>query len=475
MKYGDTRTTGAQPLATLLYGGIYAGSEAAGAGPFLPLRVTIVLNALLLVGTGIAAGEVTRRWADRRGASKGDARTVARFVTMVFVLNPGAFRLYAYGLETGLYLFLAMLVLLYMDMSRMLEEPRPETGFSAAVAGGLIGLTVLARIDFAVISAVALSPSILGTGPVRRRAATMAAVAAVMVLPWIAYVYHVEGTLMPSSGGAQSAAVTSWASVADRIAVAGAALVVASSAVLYWPAPLGVVHVGMLAAVVLLAVLVARPLRELLGEMANWLAGAGVLCAIYVLFFSSGHFYPRYFAPLWLLWTMALAGAAATALVGCGPPVRRRVFLGVAAGLSTLFAVQIGYTVHRAHVSNTHLFSAFYVRQHGASLGRVGAFQSGIIGYLNEGTINLDGKVDGDALRWGRAGHLECYLQAKGVTTIIDWPDMISGGRISPAFVEGSMRLRDVVPGGASVVMAVMFTDRADTRRPLRDCPVSRP
>ena len=139
--------------------------------------------------------------------------------------------------------------------------------------------------------------------------------------------------------------MVSWSALADRANAAAAALVVASSAVLYFPSRFGIAHLGVLAGVGGLVVVLRRPLVRLAREVGNWFAGAAVLCVTYVLFFSSGHFYSRYFSPLWLLWTLVLAGAAAIALTRRSSPSRGRWFLGTFLGLAMLFGIQLGYTL----------------------------------------------------------------------------------------------------------------------------------
>ena len=56
---------------------------------------------------------------------------------------------------------------------------------------------------------------------------------------------------------------------------------------------------------------------------------------------------------------------------------------------------------------------------------RLGAFQSGTLGYLRDDVVNLDGKVNEGALRAQR--DLVGYCEAEGVEWVADWPHLIEG------------------------------------------------
>jgi hypothetical protein len=444
LTYGGVPTTGIQPMATIIYAAIYWLSDAAGLSAEFPLRAVIVFNVLVLVAVGVMSGRLVEA---RLGDAGRDSRNAAWIVATIFVVNAGAFRLFTYGLESGIYL--ALLAALQLAIHK---------GRGPLIVGGLMGLCFLARLDFAL-----LTMAVVGYRLVTRRlsiadAIRIGLVAALVAAPWMWHVNQVMHSWMPSSGASQSALVDSAAQLAARAWHILAAAVIAMSGVLYLPILNPVINamvVAGLGAVIGVAIVTLRGYWSVaLRDQAPWLLGSAVLAGYYLAASGAVHFYPRYLAPFWLFWTQAL-GAVVVLVANERRPLPKPARL-LAPALVGLFAVQIGFTLHRGAVSNTHLHSAFYIARNEATLGVVGAFQSGVVGYLtHERTVNLDGKLDGRALAWRDAHRLECYLAERRITTLIDWEANIYNGWIDPAFVRTKMRQIDRIPGGASVVMRV--------------------
>jgi hypothetical protein len=449
ISYGGTPTTGIQPLATFLYAFLYWLAAQVGLSPTAPLRLILIANVTLLILTGWLTGALVTFWLRQRGVRGTHGFWIA---ATIVVVNPAAFRLFGYGLETGLYL--CAIVALQLVLNR---APDRLGILYQVMVGVLLGLCILARLDFVILGSVVFGWLVLTRRIRLRDAIGIGTSSIVVVVPWLLYVYSVMGGIMPSSGAAEAGAVTSATELAGRAWVMTSAVVGALSSVVYLPVSVPIPILALL--MILLAGVrwLGPDIRTMCHENAIWIVGAAALALYYLIFSAAGHFYGRYLAPLWLLWTQLVA--AGLALMLARWPERNAAFayhLGAFA-LTLLFAVQMGHTVHRGHAGNSHLFSAFYIHEHAAELGTVGAFQSGVIGYVNdERTINLDGKLDGQALRMRR--HLECYLAQRGITTLIDWPGYIHNGWIEPSFVRLHLREVGRVPGGASVIMAVNAT-----------------
>ena len=64
---------------------------------------------------------------------------------------------------------------------------------------------------------------------------------------------------------------------------------------------------------------------------------------------------------------------------------------------------------------------------------RVGAFQSGVIGYYNSNTFNLDGKLDHAALRYLKDGRISGYIEEKRMDVLVDWDEQFDTFMASPA------------------------------------------
>ncbi len=444
--YGGIPTTGIQPLATFLYASVYWFAAHAGLSATAPLRLILVLNIGLLMLTGWLCGKLVSRWFSRRQVFVKPALWIAAILVIV---NAAAFRLFGYGLETGLYLCAIVALQLALDVAH-----DPLTTRDRFTIGLLLGVCILARLDFLIVGSVVFGWQLLRKRLRLRDALIIAAVGIMVVGPWLGYVYSVMGGIMPSSGVAESGAVMNVTQLLGRSWVMISAMVGCLSSVLYLPTsnPLAILP---LVAVVLIGVYFIRAnLRTTLRQNATWLIGAAALVLYYLFFSAAGHFYGRYLAPLWLFWTESLAASLALHYKHWPDRKTRTVMHLAGVALTILFAVQIGYTIHRGHVSNSHLYSALYIQEHAAELGTVGAFQNGVIGYINhERTINLDGKLDREALKL--RGHLECYLSKRGISTVIDWPDFVYNGWIDASFVNSHLHPIGRVPGGVSIIMAV--------------------
>ena len=57
---------------------------------------------------------------------------------------------------------------------------------------------------------------------------------------------------------------------------------------------------------------------------------------------------------------------------------------------------------------------------------RVGTFNSGIAGFFHENVVNLDGKMNSDALAALRSGTLDEYLAHDRIDVMIDWPEQVA-------------------------------------------------
>jgi hypothetical protein len=70
------------------------------------------------------------------------------------------------------------------------------------------------------------------------------------------------------------------------------------------------------------------------------------------------------------------------------------------------------------------------IEDHVPPADAVGAFQSGTIGYFRDRVLNLDGKVNGEALR--RRGDSQAYVAERGVNWFCDWEGPFAGSGSPP-------------------------------------------
>lgn len=418
-------TTGVQPLATLLYAGLARATSALGGSRWTFVRVVIVAGTLTAVLLAFVLGGLAR--SALPDSAPPDLRARVGFLATALALGDfWIFRTATYGLETGLYL---VLVAAFVRCLVGVAERPAWRG--VAVVGGLAGLCGLARVDFGVLLAV-----VLGVLVVRRRMSlghgvAIGGIALALVAPWFVYVHDATGAWLPSSGPAQASGLS--------LGNASVRLVALGVAVVEHAAPWAFVGVTRSAAVALsLASSVAvgawlvsrrrtiratvRPRPAWTDVMAALAAGVAVLAVVYVSAFHAWYFYARYLAPAAVLVVPGLAlllGRAAPEWTGRWTPARAAPL--AAAVLGAGFAVYAGLSLHTGRIAHTQAVAAGIVASDYAGR-RVGAFQSGIVGYVHPDIVNLDGKVDPRALAAARAGRLDAYVDSSGVDVLLDWP-----------------------------------------------------
>src|SRR5262245_4025278 len=182
-------TSGFQPLYTLLLVPFYRWFPH---DPILPIHLALTLLALSGALTGWFIFRMIRRFASRRASM---------FALLLWTFSPALLVSGANGLETGLFgLLLAATLDFYLGKVRSNPDAR-----RLAILGTLLGLTVLARVD-GILLAAGISFDLLRQPlPVSRRVrnlGTMGMVAALILLPYLLWLYDRFGAILPESGSA---------------------------------------------------------------------------------------------------------------------------------------------------------------------------------------------------------------------------------------------------------------------------------
>ncbi len=261
-----------------------------------------------------------------------------------------------------------------------------------------------------------------------RDVAIVVAVASAMVAPWLAYCQWISGNPMPQSGIATSIGVRGYvtlASIAHKIVLS--------------IEPLGFLKLRTLAddhlaAAAVLACAVAaflalcwRRARPVLVPPSGWILlslGAATLCLLlyYPLVSAAGQFFERYFTPLKLLVFLLLALLIVRGLGRIeGRPFTGVLILAVAAATvgSNLYWIARDY----GRPWRSHLGPEAYeiVRSpYATGMSRIGMAESGRLGFLYPTrVVNLDGKMNVEALHALLSGRLDRYIQSADLDYIM--------------------------------------------------------
>jgi hypothetical protein len=353
------------------------------------------------------------------------------------------FRVNLNGFETGLAaLLLLTCTAVYLQLWP--AGPSGARGFWIDVAlGVLFGLSVLTRIDhgFLALSA-ALCYLRLAPEPLKRKCSrvfTWTLVAGIITAPWWIFCYRVGGSIMPTSGKAsafqmtfhgywQSVGKCAWRTLESILAIPTLSFPVPSGEGLLWVFFL----LGFVAALTwyfcrtkpFVALGIApfdlRPLA--------FLALFGSLLMVYYIFFhGSWWFMKRYTHPIRT--SAYIFSAFYVGWLAFFFEKRRWlkplwVFSGILAG-HLLIAIALTVKTYNNTDSNQFVEVASYLETH-CQDGKIGAFQSGTLGYFLDNVVNLDGKNNTDALKAVTTGKVIDYMLSQNLKYIADWPSLIA-------------------------------------------------
>ena len=431
---GTIPTNGIQPLATYLWALCFelAGTEReAGVALVLALQVVIACAAAVFL---YALG---RRVFARR--SEGDA--IAALAALLWFASPLGVVHTMNCLESGLYVLAILGVLLAVLVAPGVPGPR-EGLIRWAGIGLLLGVSFWARNDAVLLcGAVGLAhlanalPAWRETLPRRLAQLSVAAVVTLLVAaPWLVANQLRFGSIVPISGQAESLHVV----LGQNLARVPAGLFEHLTLVGMIPASLETQPAVVLACAIALAAALAavgmRVRRWSPEERALLVVGATFalgLAGFYGLFFGAGHFMSRYLFPTSPFLALLLAGTLHSAWRA--PLAHRRPGLRLAGAVGAL-AVLAGLHVriYLRGPDHMHFQVVEWVEEHVAPDVWIAAVQTGTLGFFHDRTINLDGKVNPEALRARFEGRIPAYVLEKDVRYLVDWAG-IAGWKDLPA------------------------------------------
>lgn len=407
---GQRLTNGFQPLLAALLVPVYAFFQG---DRYLSLRGVLAVHWLVHVATACLLGAIVRTSVRQYHPERGE---VAFWATVFLWLASRYVFLNSYnGLETGC-------ALLFYALAWRLYQRDWVQGWKLIGFGVVLGLLVLARIDAAIFVA-----TLAGFEFFRRRLSAqdrivrvvaLALVPFVISLPWWLYNLVFFGSLMPSSGTSQTAPF-SMARVEPM--VRAVLQVFVPYIQVRWIEGLPQMALQALIAIAAVAFFIKTIYPHIRhSNTAHFsrvlLTSTAILCLYYLLSSGAPHFYGRYLTPFMLL-SIPLAGLALANL----PRFRGLATLGVVGPILLIAMVSIvGYHLQRG-VSKSPFYNdqlqliASYV----PPTDVVGAAQSGTIGYFRDRVVNLDGKVNAEAIPYRDT--MWVYLENEGITWFCDW------------------------------------------------------
>lgn len=428
---GTIPTNGTQPLTTLIWAGLFRLAQCERQAGVLLVQVFLIITAGF---TAYALYHLAKRLLEGRAWGRAAAALAACvwYASSMTVVHTQD------CLETGVYVLLAVLSMLWYVTTFSRDPARPGTFGRYAVLGVLLGLTFLARNDACwLILAFCLIHVLSGFAFDRPHIVVrfvqtfvMGLTSVVVSLPWLIFNQVKFGSVVPISGISQ----VHGARFGGNLNLLPATLTEYVLAVLPVPRAIETRPIVMAACAAILLVALAvyammwtrasRSARVVMGTVAFY---AVCLSGFYGICFRAPCLMNRYLFPLSPF--LAIAWAALVMRIWLWlrqSPLKQAawaVFLAplvLVAGLNARTYIK-GKDHMRWQVVE-------WVATNVQDDEWVGAWQTGTLGFFHDLTINLDGKVNPEALEARLKGTLLDYVVRSEIRYVVDWAGITRWG-----------------------------------------------
>ncbi len=338
-------------------------------------------------------------------------------------------------LETGTYALVVVLII-HLFVSGWRDPHEPWSLSRCAALGALGGLAFWVRNDACfLVLAICLARWVEGLGRPRdiliRRsieAVVMGLIALAVAMPWILYNRIYFDHFMPTSGVAYL--LSSIGEDLKLIPVELFAYLLGVFPIIGQYFRPGAMIVLSTIVVALVVVVVIREIyfkagtrmRAFVRVVGLYTIGLGVF---YGVFFGAAHFTSRYLFPLAPFALLVSARFAFLVYYEIRRQAGRTVASLAPIGLVVLVSV-LCVDAYKHGRETVYFQFVTWVRDNTTKQTWVGAGQSGTLGYFHDRTINLDGKVNPEALRARLNDRFPEYIVATKAQYLVDWNDNIA-------------------------------------------------
>jgi len=458
---GHRVTTGFQPLFLLILLPIFSITKG---NLILPLHLVAVFQSFVSLGTGIFLYKISRIFLDK---------WFSLFIVIVWSFSPFIFSQEMNGMETGLNLFL-IAATSYYYLSRIAPSMESRNTKKLVFLGILLSLTVLTRLDgilFLIAILTHTSYTIFkkyrGT-PLTEKLQVLFSTASpvislplIVLMPWLIFNYKNTGSFMPVSGKAIRLISLNYGfgacSFRDQFPLNDIPIryyyenISYSLMKLLWHHPfthsvskffsdlfhfsntgnfqsfhfISLFILGVFFIAVTLFFL--GTLRSLFSSMMFYFLYAFLLLCAFTFYIFGQWFYYRYYFPIYFLMTVC-CGALFSLIYTSLKKMHKNlgtIFKGILVTfyvLSTFLQIKGFIALSQYGVNKQFHNIVKVIEKETPANAVVGCFQSGVIGYYaDRSIINLDGKVNEEALEAMKRGELGRYVKKMGITHVADW------------------------------------------------------
>ncbi len=425
ISYSGFPTTGIQPLATFLYSLLaWININFLGANKWLFVRHIIFFGTITHIIFSYLLGCICTYLYKKK---KVNNVLIFRIGSSLTIFSFGLYRISTYGLETGLYLIGLSYFLLFLLIN--LDNGNKLNRFNISYIGLISGLLILTRIDFVIILAVTLVILNIKKLLSIYNSSQIFLIALLISSPWFFYVKHITNKFIPSSGGAQSDLInienlSFRSTIFIKSFIAHFSILIKDGREFLFFGSLIIVFFFLL--INYLNNDVYKETQKIFSNniFISFSFSVVVLSLIYFSTSWATHFYYRYISPISIIIIPIIS-------INLIIILKRKIYIYFFSIL--LFILQSYGSLHLGKVGNTHSITAGYINSNfQSSKDNIGAFQSGVIGYFNNKVINLDGKLDHNALKAllrnknkNNNYKFSDFVEEKNINVIVDWEGYI--------------------------------------------------
>jgi len=408
---GTLLTNGTQPLMTFLMTIIYTIIQG---DKIIAIKIIIILQWLITLSGTYIIYKIGRKILHEREF----AREISLLAAMIWYSSPNTYIHTLNALETGLYGIAVIAASGYF----VLYKGKLDYLFFLKT-GIIFGILFWLRNDavFFIISA-AIMLFIYNKGSDKKIISKIFVsfiIAGLIAVPWIIYNYLYFNSLMPISGQAEM--INSR--LGGNIIVFPSVIIEYISLIITIPYDIHInIPVFILSLILIALTIIAFkknwnkiPVAEKKITVFYGIA----LCFFFIFygtFFETYYFVPRYLFPFSAFFIMI----PLVALYNFRRIVNSKLYIIAQAGFLILM-IAVSYMRFNEGNFHSHYYMFEWIEKNVKDEEWVGAFQSGTIGYFHDKTINLDGKVNPDALNALKANKIYEYIGDKKLDYIVNW------------------------------------------------------
>lgn len=403
--------TGIQPLYVFLLSGFSYCIATFDLDKFAFLRMILFFSCITLIFFSLIIYKISTYIYQNKNKRE------QLIVSVLLVLfNFKVFLNFFNGLETGIYLVLIGLNIIFIFKIDFIAKSKKDI----FIFGILIGLTLLARLDSLIIILTVLFMLIRLKKIKIYDLIFIVIVACFITSPWLIYVYSIQGNFIPTSVAVQTGiSFYEWTYRLDQFAYS-----ISTNFIPFFHVGLTQTLFQYLFLVSLIFIIykfqIVREIKKILTISFNvqiWLIAFTLCSFIYLIFAAEPSFYFRYLA---IFLTISLPLICVLIFKGF-EKVRFKYFNYFITLFVAYFFINIIYYFHFPKNNHGLATRPMYVKQHFSSNAIIGMPQSGISGFIFDNVINLDGKVNFDALEAINKNRLLEYIDKSKIDVLIEW------------------------------------------------------